>query len=143
MSHVSSDALKSPPRLNEIGRGRSFHWRVILVLAVLAGLALLFWLNPAQYAIYPRCAFYSMTGWQCPGCGGLRATHQMLHGNWGEAWALNPIAVLLVPGAVWIGIGCALSALGRRGLPMPRFTGRMALVCLTGLALFGVLRNLL
>ena len=96
MSHVSSDALKSPPRLNEIGRGRSLHWRVILVLAVLAGLALLFWLNPAQYAIYPRCAFYSMTGWQCPGCGGLRATHQMLHGNWGEAWALNPIAVLLV-----------------------------------------------
>lgn len=31
-------------------------------------------------SVYPRCPFKLLTGWNCPFCGGLRMTHDLLHG---------------------------------------------------------------
>src|SRR2546421_11472933 len=55
----------------------------ILVCAGLAlvGAAVLFWFEPTQHAFYPICAFHRTTGLLCPGCGSLRALHQLLHGQ--------------------------------------------------------------
>jgi Protein of unknown function (DUF2752) len=30
--------------------------------------------------LFPVCPFKALTGWNCPGCGGLRMTHDVLHG---------------------------------------------------------------
>ena len=30
---------------------------------------------------YPLCPFKWLTGWNCPFCGGLRMTHDLLHGD--------------------------------------------------------------
>ncbi|TPG32299.1 DUF2752 domain-containing protein [Mycolicibacterium hodleri] len=30
---------------------------------------------------FPACPFRLLTGWNCPGCGGLRMTHDLLHGD--------------------------------------------------------------
>jgi Protein of unknown function (DUF2752) len=30
---------------------------------------------------YPHCPFKWLTGWDCPFCGGLRMTHDLLHGD--------------------------------------------------------------
>ncbi|OBA60985.1 hypothetical protein A5647_12360 [Mycobacterium sp. 1100029.7] len=30
---------------------------------------------------YPHCPFKLLTGWDCPFCGGLRMTHDLLHGQ--------------------------------------------------------------
>jgi hypothetical protein len=30
---------------------------------------------------YPLCPFKLLTGWDCPFCGGLRMTHDLLHGD--------------------------------------------------------------
>ena len=30
---------------------------------------------------YPTCPFLAITGWYCPGCGSLRAVHDLLHGD--------------------------------------------------------------
>jgi len=68
-----------------------------LVGAAGAALAMLFFFPPGQYAFYPRCLFHSLTGWQCPGCGGLRAAHRLLHGDIVTAFHLNPLFVLLLP----------------------------------------------
>lgn len=38
-----------------------------------------------------------MTGLNCPGCGSLRATHCLLHGNVGDAIKLNPLLVISIP----------------------------------------------
>jgi hypothetical protein len=35
--------------------------------------------SPAS--IYPACPFKWLTGWNCPFCGGLRMTHDLLHGD--------------------------------------------------------------
>ena len=66
-------------------------------LAVLGGLALLFVADPATSGLFPPCPFHAMTGLHCPGCGTLRALHQLLHGNVPAALGLNPLAVVLLP----------------------------------------------
>lgn len=32
-------------------------------------------------ALFPACPFKLLTGWNCPACGGLRMTHDVLHAN--------------------------------------------------------------
>ena len=50
---------------------------------------------------YPVCPVRFLTGLACPGCGSLRALHDLLHGNWSAAWRLNPLAMLLLPALLW------------------------------------------
>ncbi len=91
---------------------------LVVIVGLLCGAAMLYFFPPEQYRLYPRCLLYSWTGWQCPGCGGLRATHQLLHGNFAAAFQLNPLFVLLLPalallpGAHWL-----KRATGRDWLP--------------------------
>lgn len=69
----------------------------IMTLAAIAGLWVLARWNPADYSFFPRCAFYTVSGWHCPGCGTQRAIHQMLHGKFVDAFFLNPLATLVAP----------------------------------------------
>src|SRR5208283_1274662 len=50
-------------------------------LAAAVAAAVLFVFDPATAGFYPVCALHEMTGLQCPGCGGLRAMHQVFHGH--------------------------------------------------------------
>lgn len=43
------------------------------------------------------CTFYKDTGWLCPGCGGQRALHALLHGNLLEALQYNVMIILYFP----------------------------------------------
>lgn len=60
-------------------------------------LLLLFFFNPEQYPIYPRCPFILVTGYKCPGCGSLRFTHSLLQGNFTLAWHYNPVLFVSLP----------------------------------------------
>lgn len=44
-------------------------------------------------SVYPLCPFKWLTGWNCPFCGGLRMTHDFIHGH--LAAALNDNVFLL------------------------------------------------
>ena len=79
--------LHSPSRL-----------RAAAVLIPAAAVVAAAWaLVPEQATWLPACPFHWTTGLYCPGCGTLRALHQLLHGNLGAALALNPLTVLLAP----------------------------------------------
>jgi hypothetical protein len=70
------------------------------VLAIVAGVAVLLLLHyfpPGQVPIYPVCPMKQSTGLDCPGCGGLRAMHQLTNGDLAAAWRLNPFVFLFVP----------------------------------------------
>lgn len=54
---------------------------IILVIVFLGMLSLYFFYSPADYAIFPKCPFHSLTGLNCPGCGSQRAAHQILQGH--------------------------------------------------------------
>jgi Protein of unknown function (DUF2752) len=96
-----------PPKGRAPGARRS--WRDVPVLwaglALLAGLAglVLFCFDPRQYHFYPVCFFYRTTGLLCPGCGGLRAMYQLLHGHLATAFRFNPVLVVSLPVLAWVG----------------------------------------
>lgn len=60
--------------------------------------------DPALSKWMPKCFFYQVTGWHCPGCGAQRALHAMLHGHITEAWDFNPFIFFIVPAAIVLGL---------------------------------------
>lgn len=60
--------------------------------------------DPHQQGSWGVCPLYALTGTSCAGCGGLRATHDLLVGDLAGAWGANPLWVLLVPvlAALWV-----------------------------------------
>lgn len=83
-----------PPR---IGQTRIGLWFWLLTGLGLIGAAMLYVFDPARYGFYPACALYRTTGLFCPGCGSLRAMHQLLHGHLIEALRFNALFVFSVP----------------------------------------------
>lgn len=52
---------------------------------------------------FPACPFRLLTGWNCPGCGGLRMTHDLLHGDIGAAVVDNAFMLVGLPMlALWL-----------------------------------------
>lgn len=66
-------------------------------VAALVALLLLFLFNPETVKFYPRCPSLLLTGYQCPGCGTLRALHALLHGRLLQAWHYNPALIVGLP----------------------------------------------
>jgi hypothetical protein len=131
---------EAPPVIRiEQGRARIFVW--LGIIAVLAGAVALFFFDPSKHGFYPRCFFKLTTGLDCPGCGGLRATHQLLHGHLGAAFALNPLFVVSLPlAALWAARALVRQITKRKAeRPFPAeillWTGGGVVVA------FGVLRN--
>jgi hypothetical protein len=113
---------------------------MLTVLA--AALAMLYLFDPATSGLFPPCPLRYLTGWYCPGCGSLRALHQLLQGNLRAAWALNPLTVLLSPFLVYGTASYALFEL--RGRYLPRLFLRAAWIralCAV-IILFGIARNI-
>ncbi|BAY60375.1 hypothetical protein NIES22_04340 [Calothrix brevissima NIES-22] len=65
---------------------------VIVVAAII-----LYFFNPSSSALYPPSPFRALTGLYCPGCGTLRALHQLLHGHIFKAFDLNPLMMVAMP----------------------------------------------
>lgn len=52
---------------------------------------------------FPACPFRLLTGWNCPACGGLRMTHDLLHGDLTAAAADNVFLLVGFPVlTVWL-----------------------------------------
>ena len=98
-----------PPRYGETQR-RPVVWFVLPSALLMAGAALLYFFNPAQFGFYPACLFYQTTGLLCPGCGTLRATHQLLHGHVEAAFRFNALLVSSLPFTAY---GCIRAARNR------------------------------
>jgi Protein of unknown function (DUF2752) len=66
---------------------------------------------------YPLCPFKWLTGWNCPFCGGLRMTHDLLHGD--LAASINDNVFLLVGIPMLAGWVLIRRRYGRAALPIP------------------------
>lgn len=101
---------------------------------------ILYFFDPARVPLYPVCQFHQLTGLDCPGCGSLRALHELLHGHLATALHLNLLLVLSLPLLAWL----ALRFVWRE------ITGEPAVIVrpfwlwlyLAAWIAFGVLRNL-
>ena len=86
-------------------------------------------------SVFPPCMFKLITGWNCPGCGGLRMTYDLLHGDLAAAVVDNVFALVGLPLLLlWV--------FGRRRYGRPSFTP--AVLWTIGIAVVGwtVMRNL-
>jgi len=113
----------------------------------LGGLAaaclVVFLFNPERYHFYPVCVFHEATGLDCPGCGGLRATYQLLHGNIAGAWHFNPLVVIMAPVTAWIVARELVWEFTGKTLP-GRLTHPIFIWSLVPtVVVFGILRNVL
>ena len=98
--------------------------------------------SPFEPGAFPTCIFYAGTGLYCPGCGGLRAVHSLLHGDVLAALNLNALDILVtIPLTVvamvwWIG--------ATAGLPWraPRYRAKWVWVLAALVTLFTVARNI-
>lgn len=74
------------------------------LLAVAVVLGLLYWFNPSDTALAPKCIFHSITGLNCPGCGIQRFLHAFMHGHFLEAIHYNYMLIILIPYLILFGI---------------------------------------
>lgn len=71
--------------------------KITVIIAIVAGISILYFLNPENTIWMPKCPFYLLTGYQCPGCGIQRAVHQLLHLNLHKAFEYNMFVFILAP----------------------------------------------
>jgi hypothetical protein len=98
--------------------------------------------NPASSGLFPPCPFLWLTGLFCPGCGSLRALHQLLNGNFAAAFSFNPFAVLAFPFLAYAAGSRAAFLIRGRYFPRVFLPPWMIWVLACAVVLFGILRNL-
>ncbi|MBC7406937.1 MAG: DUF2752 domain-containing protein [Arcicella sp.] len=71
--------------------------KILLAVLTIVITAFYFFWNPSEITFSPICPFKQITGYYCPGCGGQRAFHQILHGNFVEAFHNNFLIFIFLP----------------------------------------------
>ena len=123
------------------------YWRKLgmssaIVAAFVAALLMLDFFDPATSGVFPPCPLLYLTGWYCPGCGSLRALHQLLHGNLSAAWALNPLTIVLLPFLAYGMASHALNEIRGRHLPQPFLPAVWIRALCAVIIVFGIARNI-
>jgi Protein of unknown function (DUF2752) len=119
-------------------------WPGVITLAAMAlGCAVvLFLFDPSRYPFYPQCLFHRLTGWNCPGCGSLRAMHQLLHGHLLAALRDNLLLILSLPVAAVYSARQFLRWRAGLQVTFPAIRPRGILVFLGVLVIFTIIRNI-
>ena len=143
MLDSTAGSPSAPPMSDRLPSYRTLPTTTLAVLGLLGGAAalVLFFFDPRVYHFYPICFFHRTTGLLCPGCGALRASHQLLHAHVAAALRFNPMLVISLPFLVWWGAGHGL----RRIRNQPAFLGLSAKwlwLILAAVLVVSVLRNL-
>jgi hypothetical protein len=99
--------------------GRSRLYSALGTGALLAGSLLYVGMaDPhSPHFVFPTCPFRLLTGWNCPACGGLRMTHDLLHADLGAAATDNVFLLVGLPLlAAWLLVRWRR---GQRLMPLP------------------------
>jgi hypothetical protein len=90
---MCAESQPVPPK-TAVSSSPVFFVFIVLAVALMGSGAVLFFFDPAEHDFYPVCLFHSLTGWNCPGCGGTRAAYELLHGHLLRALHDNALLVL-------------------------------------------------
>jgi hypothetical protein len=128
-------------KYSKIFENRKIKAAAIIFIAAVCILTL-YLLNPAEYTYYPTCYLYLLTGKLCPGCGGMRGMHLLLHGNIIGALKFNLLLAAVVPvGTYYLLSEFSVLLLGK---PFPHLPHSKAVFypVLFIVVLYWILRNL-
>ncbi len=119
---------------------RTIQIGVVIVVAALA--ALFYFLNPAEQQLFPKCIFYSTTGYHCPGCGSQRAIHSLLHLNFAGVISNNALFIPALLLLIYHYSRPLLNKLFHSKLPNIFYFKSTPWIILAIVILFWILRNL-
>ena len=130
----------------DIPAEKSASWKLKLlpVIAVTGMCVFIFFNEPTQFSLFPPCMLHEMTGLHCPGCGGTRAMHALLHGRIAESFAKNPLLFVALPplGLFWAGWIMGRPVSKRLSSFCDTHRNRISIGILIAVVAFTVLRNL-
>jgi len=128
-----------PPAAAVAARDRT--GRVVGLAAAAALTAYVGLVDPAGGGAYPVCPSRALLGIDCPACGGLRGTHDLLHGQVAQALDHNLLlpAYLAVAAALAWRLAAPLVGCAAPALRVPRWAAAAAIVVVVT---FTVARNL-
>ena len=120
--------------------------RILKVIAISVALLL----GGLTYALICRllgfgipCLFYTVTGWQCPGCGVSRMCLSLLRGDIAAAYAANPALLLTLPLFLALAVDVVVRYI-RTGVRRPQgWSVVLVWILVVVLLAYGVLRNVL
>jgi hypothetical protein len=116
--------------------------RTVTAIGLTCTLVVLYLWDPAATTLYPSCPFHALTGYYCPGCGSLRAIHQLLHGEIENAFRLNPLLVLCLPPLAYAALASQLQWFRFAWAERMRRSSSWPWVIVAMVSLFWLLRNL-
>lgn len=91
--HINRNEIFSSSRMMT-KRGK---WTLAGLAAVVVFVVAIYFCFDPTTTPFPRCIFFSLTGWKCPGCGSQRAIHSLLHLDFAAAWQYNAFFLLTIP----------------------------------------------
>jgi hypothetical protein len=133
--------LRCPPVIGTTAR-RSHRWSWLAVAGLLGMAFAYYFFNPTEHAIFPSCRFYQLTDLLCPGCGGQRALHCLLHGEIGRAFHQNALFILSLPLGGWLALRLFQFWRTDRALPALYHHRLTPWVVFLLVISFGIVRNL-
>ena len=98
--------------------------------------------DPAQSSLYPKCPTYWLTKYYCPGCGSLRALHQLTCGNILRACHFNLLAVISLPLLLILSLDHLSRLFHLKWLPKFVITKNIGRIILVTVLVYSVLRNI-
>jgi hypothetical protein len=98
--------------------------------------------DPNRPGHYPYCPFLRLTGWWCPGCGGLRCVHALTRGDLLTAAHDNVLVLGLVVVAAACWVRWALRASRGRRTALPQLRTWQVVALIVGVLVFEVARNM-
>lgn len=121
-------------------RARRLRAPALVVAGLLVPTAYVAAVDPHEAGHYPGCPSWTLLGVWCPGCGMLRAVHDLAHLDPAGAMARNPLSVPLALGTLVV---LVLWTRARwRGRPLGWvLPSWLPFAVGAGLVLFGVARN--
>ncbi|MFV0305203.1 MAG: DUF2752 domain-containing protein [Moheibacter sp.] len=115
---------------------------ILILLAVF--LFYLYSHNPSNKEnFYASCTFKSVTGLDCPGCGGQRSVHHLLHFDIVQAFRFNAFFVLALPYILLLIFHEVRLFFWK--IPKPKnflTSNKMLWIFVVAILLFGLIRNL-
>ncbi len=141
----ADDDVVIEAQTDERRRGRRLVAPLVTLAGSLAALGYVAAVDPNQPGHYPLCPTQALFGVDCPGCGLMRGTHDLVTGNVSGALDHNVLIVILAPLAVVLWVRWFLSA-WRGSSPAVthaqfRRRNTVLLTALVAILAFGVLRN--
>jgi len=126
---------------NKLLENKKLQGTAVITAAVFF-VTFLYFIDPNRYTYYPLCTFKKITGYDCPGCGGIRGTYELLHLHFYNAYVLNPLVYISTPLLLYTVIYFISLIFFQKQLPKVPINGVTVTIVAILIGLFWILRNI-